>query len=199
MEWVLPGNSYVLESWLTSLMSAVPEAFKWVNCLQRWAGEKPNNYGLKRNYNRAHNCSFTSPYSVLVNNQIPSFQSTPPLPFPTWLGEASSGQGNWVLPGEFGVQWTQLLDLILHDFRNVPQIFPLRGIRWLRKRKVNGRKFMNTGDGTGGQIQAWILLRTHGRRINAGSLISNICSSRFRELSLNISMIYSNRDRKSVV
>lgn len=155
MEWVFPGNSYVLESSLTSQMSAVPEAFKWVNCLQRWAGEKPRNYGLKRNYNRAHNCSLISPSSLLVNNQIPSLQGTPPLPFPIRVDEARSQQGNWVLPGEFGVQWTQLFDLILHDSRNAPQILPLKGmIGWLRKRKVNGRNFMKTGVRISGQIQA---------------------------------------------
>lgn len=37
MEVILPGNSYVLESSPTTLMSAVPEAFKWVNSLQTQA------------------------------------------------------------------------------------------------------------------------------------------------------------------
>ena len=104
MEGILPGNSYVLESSPTSLMSAVPEAFKWVNSLQTQAGEKPGNYGLKDNYNRAHNNSLKSPSSLLVNNQIPSFQGTPPSPSPTGMGEAGSGQANLVLPGEFGVR-----------------------------------------------------------------------------------------------
>lgn len=132
-------------------------------------GEKPGNYGLKDNYNRAHNNSLISPSSLLVNNQIPSFQGTPPSPSPTEMGEAGSGQGNWVLPGEFGVRWTQLLDLISHGSRDVPRISPLRDrTGWLRKREFNHRKFMKTGNATGGQIQARILLRAHGMGSNAG-------------------------------
>lgn len=89
------------------------------------SGEKPGNYGLKGNYNGAHNFSLISQSSLLVNNQSPSFQGTPPSHFPTGVGEAESGQGNWVLPGESGVKWTQFLELISYGSRDVPRISPL--------------------------------------------------------------------------
>lgn len=168
MEWILSGNSHVSESLPTSLMSALPEASKWVNSLQRWAGEKPGNYRLHGYYSRAWNCSVISPSSLLVNNQIPSFQCTQPSPFPTGVGEAGSGQGNWVLPGAFGIEWT-LLDLISHGSRDVPRLSPLGGrAGWFSKRAVNRRQFMKTGNGIGGHIRGGILQRACGMGINTG-------------------------------
>lgn len=50
MKWTLSENSDLLERSPTSWVTSVPEAFNWVNGLQRWAGEKPDNYGLKGYY-----------------------------------------------------------------------------------------------------------------------------------------------------
>lgn len=69
---------------------------------------------------------------------------------PVYYQLEARSQDNWVLPGESGVRWTQALDLNLHDSRDVPRIFTLRDmIEWVRAKKVNGRKFMKTGDGIG--------------------------------------------------